>query len=88
MTEIVRVTNRRRRRTPRTTCRDLGAEYAALRRLAPTYDAMTGAQQFAFYVLMVSWMLAADITTDATYEEDAVAMRRLMAAPPRVGWGQ
>jgi hypothetical protein len=72
----------RRWATPKPICRDLIAEYGILRRLAPTYDAMTEHQQVRSGPGELH--VAADITTDQTVDKDVAQMRRLMASHDHV----
>ena len=54
---------------------DLLREYSALHHLAASYGAMSAPQQRAYDRRLGAWMLAADISTDASLNEDIVKMR-------------
>jgi hypothetical protein len=54
---------------------DLSREYRTLRRLAASYDAMSAREQRAYDQRLGAWLLAADVTDDASLSRDIISWR-------------
>ena len=54
---------------------DLSREYRTLRRLAASYDAMSARKLRAYDQRLGAWLLAADVTDDASLSRDIISWR-------------